>query len=359
MNKLFMSKNKYQHGGNIHETKGILYDFSANLNPLGMPENVKAALKRRVKVWEHYPDPQCSRLINQLSLWEGVPGRWIACGNGSADLIFRLALADQPHRALVLAPTFTEYEKALCSVGCEIVHHELLRENQFQVTEKLLDEIDESMDMVVLCNPNNPTGQLIAPELIGKVVDRCCRFGIRLLLDECSLDFVKKNEEYSGKRYLSHCANLVILKTFSKIFAMPGIRLGYVMSSDNELLHLISEIGQAWSVSSPAETAGMAAMAKENIEYVDQTQNIIEEERLYLEQGLRQLGMNVIPSQANFILFQTQLDLKEPLKRRSILIRSGDAYVGLSKDYYRVAIRSHQENEILLAALADIMANGK
>ena len=353
-----MMRNKFQHGGNIHRTKGILYDFSANTNPLGMPENVKAALKRRVIKWEHYPDPDCSRLNTQLSLWEGIPGRWIACGNGSADLIFRLALADQPRRAMVLAPTFTEYEKALCSVNCEVVHHYLKEDEQFRVTDRLLQAIDETMDMVVLCNPNNPTGQLIEAEMIEKIIDKCCRFGIRLVLDESALDFVQKGAQYSGKQFMARCANLVILKTFSKIFAIPGIRLGYVMSSDSELLHYMGEIGQAWSVSSPAETAGLAALARENEAYVYQTQNMIEQERQYLEQGLQRLGFEVIPSQANFILFKSEWELIEPLKSRSILVRGGDCYEGLSQNYYRIAVRSREENEILLAALADIIELG-
>lgn len=354
-----MIRNKFQHGGNIHQTKGILYDFSANTNPLGMPDNVKAALKRKVVRWEHYPDPDCSRLITSLSLWEGIPGRWIICGNGSADLIFRLALADQPQRALLLAPTFTEYEKALRSIHCEVVEHVLQEEQQFQLTESLLEQIDSSIDMVVLCNPNNPTGQLIQPELLAKIVRRCCQYGIRLLLDESGLDFVKKAGEYSGKRYMTQCANVVMLKTFSKIFAMPGIRLGYVMSSDTALLHMMSETGPAWNVSSPAETAGLAAMDRQNALYIRQTQDMIAEERAFLEDGLRKLGLKVIPSQANFLLFRCEQELVEPLQQRSILIRSGECYEGLDGSFYRIAVRSRDDNAILLASLADILEKNR
>lgn len=348
-----MDMKPYQHGGDIYHNKGIVYDFSANINPLGLPPNVKEALREGIGDWEHYPDPECSQLLEKLSLWEGVSGRWILCGNGAADLIFRLALADQPRRALLLSPTFSEYEKALRSVDCEICYHALQEENGFLLTEAILEQIDGSIDMVVLCNPNNPTGQLIAPQLMARIDEKCRRLGIRLLVDECFLEFVQNGSQYSAKSYLAQSAGVVILKAFTKIFAMPGIRLGYLMTTDHALLRRMEALAQAWSVSGPAQTAGAAAL--ENQEYVRKTQTIVAENRRLFSEGLRQLGFAVIPGYANYVLFKSEIELEEPLKQCGILIRRCDNYRGLPAGYYRAAVRTQRENQALLQALADLV----
>ncbi|HVI40748.1 MAG TPA: aminotransferase class I/II-fold pyridoxal phosphate-dependent enzyme, partial [Anaerovoracaceae bacterium] len=260
---------KLIHGGDIYSAKEQLnklvnppaiLDFSANINPLGLPEGVKQALIDSVTSFDVYPDPLCRELISGLSNYEGVPGEWILCGNGAADLIYRTVYAVKPKKAMVLAPTFAEYEEALNAVSCHVIHYELHERNGYQVEEGLLDELEEDLDMLFLCNPNNPTGQLMTKEFLLKIIRRCKALGILLFLDECFNEFLEEPQEYSAKEFLKVFDNLIILKAFTKIYAMAGIRLGHCISANGELLKKISEAGQPWSVSSPAQIAGIKAM---------------------------------------------------------------------------------------------------
>ena len=148
-------------------------DFSANVSPLGLPEGVAQAIREALPLADRYPDPLCRTLRAALSRAEGVPQEHILCGNGAADLIFRLVWAVKPHKALVTAPTFAEYASALDTVGCEVKRFFLEEANDFAPTDALVDAVDESIDMVFLCQPNNPTGQLASPELVKKLLRRC------------------------------------------------------------------------------------------------------------------------------------------------------------------------------------------
>ena len=147
---------RFEHGGNANSD--VLYDFSVNINPLGLPENVKKILIQNINIFSQYPDPECTNLIKKISGCENIPRKKIVCGNGAADLIYRLIYAVMPKRALLLAPTFSEYEKALAEVGCKIKYHYLCENENFQLTKRLLEDL-QNIDMFFLCNPNNPTGK--------------------------------------------------------------------------------------------------------------------------------------------------------------------------------------------------------
>ena len=165
-------------------------DFSANVSPLGLPEGVAQAIREALAEADRYPDPLCRTLRAALSRAEGVPPEQILCGNGAADLIFRLVWAAKPRRALVTAPTFAEYAAALDTAGCEVKRFFLGEAEDFAVTDALVDAVDESTDMVFLCQPNNPTGQLASPGLVEKLLRRCEACGAILAVDECFLDFL-------------------------------------------------------------------------------------------------------------------------------------------------------------------------
>ena len=186
---------KHIHGGDIYR-HGHITDFSANVNPLGTPESVKEAVRKSAEGIEHYPDVHCSKLKKALSEWEQVPESWLICGNGAADLIFALTLALKPKKALILAPTFAEYEQALKSVGCQITYFYLTEQEEFRVTEKILSEITPALDMVCLCNPNNPTGELTDREMLLKLSQKCREHQVFFAVDECFLDFVPKGQDY-------------------------------------------------------------------------------------------------------------------------------------------------------------------
>ncbi len=352
------------HGGDIYTAKEVLgklgnppqiLDFSANINPLGLPEGVKRAIAESVDTFDIYPDPLCRSLISALSAHEEVPGDWLLCGNGAADLIFRTAYAVRPKKAMVLAPTFAEYEEALLAAGCQVEHFGLSESDGFQTGEGLLDALDEGLSMLFLCNPNNPTGQLMSREFLHRVLQRCNSLGILLFLDECFNDFLEDPEQFSIKDYLKEFENLIILKAFTKIYAMAGIRLGYCMTANAGLLRDIRSAGQPWSVSAPAQLAGISALAEKD--YLEATKALLREEREYLISGLSETGIDVISSNANYIFIRDAngggKPLHEALFEKGILIRNCDNYHGLGPGYYRICIRKHEDNIKLIEALAE------
>lgn len=351
------------HGGDIYSAREQLslmenppdiLDFSANLNPLGLPEGVKLALIETVDKFDAYPDPLCRELIAGLANFEEVPASWLHCGNGAADIIYRLVYAEKPQKAMVLAPTFAEYEEALNTVSCQIVHHELKAGNAFQAEENLLDALQPDLDMIFICNPNNPTGQLVPKELILKIIQRCQALAILCVVDECFNDFLEDPGKYTAKEYLEKFDNLLIIKAFTKIYALAGLRLGYCLSSNEDLLKNLMGAGQPWSVSIVAQIAGIQAMKEK--EYLIRTRQLICAERKYLIPSLESLGILVIASAANYIFirwpFNTRQPLHEILFAQGILIRNCDNYHGLSPGYYRIGIKQHEHNVVLIDALS-------
>lgn len=350
---------EYTHGGDIVGAraiwKGKLLDFSANLNPLGMPESVRKAAEDAVREAIHYPDPLCRELCAAIARRDNVTPEQVLCGNGAADLVFRLAFSQRPRRVLVTAPTFSEYEDAVRAAGGEVVYHRLTPENDFDLTEAVLDDLDDSLDMAFFCTPNNPTGRLINRDLMLRILERCREKGIRVVVDECFLSLSDPGEQVSLAGELESFSNLVLLRAFTKSYAIPGLRLGYCLSADTALLDGLSRCAQPWSVSGPAQAAGLAALAEP--EYPARARQLIAVERSWLIDALRGLGLRVCPSQVNYILFRAPGvdDLKERLLVHGVLIRSCANYVGLGSDYYRVAVRPHRENEGLIGAMKEVL----
>ena len=169
----------HTHGGDVYRNKNVI-DFSANCNPFGTPKSVKEAAVQAMEEVFHYPDTDCQELREAIGVYEEVRPEWIICGNGAADLIYRLVLGTKPKQAVLFAPTFAEYEQALEIVNCEVKHYELKEENGFCVEETLLDWITEKTDIVFLCNPNNPTGQTIDRDMLIKILDRCKKQNIEI-----------------------------------------------------------------------------------------------------------------------------------------------------------------------------------
>jgi threonine-phosphate decarboxylase len=328
-------------------------DFSANVSPLGLPEGVVQAIRDALPLADRYPDPLCRTLRAALSRAEGVPQERILCGNGAADLIFRLVWAVKPHKALVTAPTFAEYASALDTVECEVKRFFLDETNDFAPTDALVDAVDESIDMVFLCQPNNPTGQLAEPALVEALLRRCEAVGAVLAVDECFLDFLPEGEGLSAKHLLKNSKKLIILKAFTKLYGMAGVRLGYCLCSDTELLARMRAAGQPWAISGLAQAAGIAAL--DETEYVAKVRALIEAQRPVLADGLRALGLRVIEGRANYLLFRAPEALGEALRRKGAVLRSCGNYPGLDASWYRTAVRTENENRQLLALLAETL----
>lgn len=343
-----------QHGGDIYTYRNML-DFSANLNPLGLPPGVIAAAQKGCTA-AVYPDPLCRELTAALARHEQLPAGQMICGNGAADLIFRLVWALRPRRALLIAPGFAEYEQALKTVGCDIEYFYLTPANGYRLTEEYLNALHSELDMLFICNPNNPTGLTVPPPLLQKIVHRAAGLHIRVALDECFNDLLDDPAKHSLKNSLNANPHLFILKAFTKTYAMAGLRLGYALSADEGLLAAMREIAQPWSVSLPAQLAGVAALAE--AAYVERARRLIAAERGRLLQELNRLGCQTFGAEANYIFFQTKPGLCEACRGHGLLIRDCGNYHGLTAGSYRVAVRLPEENDrmldILAAALTEI-----
>ncbi len=329
-------------------------DFSANVSPLGLPAGVAAAITAALPMADRYPDPLCRELRAKLAAAEHVPADWILCGNGAADLIFRLVLAVKPRRALLPAPTFAEYAAALDTVGCQITRFILKDTNHFAVPDTFVDAVTPETDLVFLCQPNNPTGQVTPLVLLEKLLHRCAACGAVLVVDECFLDFLPARDTLTAKTFLRNAPNVVILKAFTKLYAMAGVRLGYALCSNAALLAKMQASGQPWAVSSLAQAAGIAAL-QETV-YADTVRALIETQRPRLAAGLRALGLTVIEGEANYLLFRAPADFGETLRRHGAVVRSCANYPGLDGTWYRTAVRTGAENDRLLQIMQEVLA---
>ena len=321
-------------------------DFSASLSPLGMPGRVYQAAVDAMRDAGRYPDPSCRRLHAALSERHGVDRAQIVCGAGAADLIDRLARVLQPKRALIPAPTFSEYERALLSVGCEVERFPL--PGDFHLQEEFVGAITPETDAVFLCNPNNPTGLLTEPALLR----RCLKRGVTLIVDECFLDLTDDPARYSLVSFLRDYPNLILLRAFTKTFAMAGLRLGYALCGSAETARALRDVGQPWPVSVPAEAAGIAALKEPD--YENEVRAFLHTERARMLQTLSGMGLRVVPGQANFLLFYSEdTDLTQKLRTKGILLRDCRDFPGLCPGWYRTAIRKREENDMLLKALGE------
>lgn len=348
-----MSK-KLTHGGDwagfMAEYGVKPLDYSSNINPYGVPEGVKTAIVRAVENADNYPDPLCRRLVAKLGAHEGVDPEWITCGNGAADLIFRLALALRPKQALLPAPCFAEYEQALSTVDCQFRYYELKQECEFRIQEDILAQIDASLDIMFLCEPNNPTGVTTERSLLVRILERCKECNVILALDECFNEFLDDPDAHSMKDYLKEYPNLIIFKAFTKKYGIPGVRLGYVMQANGDMQNQMRICGQPWSVSNLAEEAGLACL--DETDYWEKGHALVKEQRRWLYDQLVSLGLKVYPGEANYLLFfdaaepdpALQASLGDRMRREGILIRSCDNYRNLTNGWYRVAVRLPEEN---------------
>ena len=340
-----------KHGGDIYRNRNVT-DFSSNCNPFGAPERVKKAIADSAEKIGNYPDTECTELRKAISEYEGVPSEYIICGNGAADLIFAIASGSRPSSALVTAPAFSEYSQALMASGCSIKKYFLKEENGFKINEDILEYITDNTDMMFLCNPNNPTGVVTENQLILKILKKCREKGTVLVLDECFTDFLEHPGKHTMKGFLEEYDNLIILKAFTKKYAVAGLRLGYAMTGSSSLCEKIKASMQPWGVSVPAQEAGIAAL-KEN-EYAKKSMEYLSKEKVFLKESISKAGFKVYGSEANYIFFKGPVTLYDYCLERGILIRDCSNYDGLEKGYYRVAVRLHNDNVKLIDLLKGI-----
>lgn len=361
---------EYQHGGDIY-TNHVKIDYSANINPLGVPKGVAEAICGAVADCDRYPDSQSASLRNKLSKFHGVSENTIVCGNGAADLIFQVVFTRKPKEALLIAPSFLEYEQALRAVSCHISYYDLKAEEGFLLNvENLISWIQESnirFQMIFLCNPNNPTGFAITRERMEAFLEFCRTNRIFCVVDECFNEFLEEPKRYSILDSMSclEWNHVFLLKAFTKIYAMAGIRLGYGICNDGKILEQIHSLRQPWSISSLAQAAGEAALSE--TEYVENTRKLMRKERDFMKGQLSSLGFHVFDSMANYIFFKDERPealaqdklLYHQMLSKQVLIRSCGNYRGLDGTYYRICIKQRAENEEFLTILKTILEKGE
>lgn len=338
------------HGGDIYGSE-ITLDFSANINPLGPPENVTCALIEALENLHFYPDPYCRELVQAISLHEGVKSEQVLCGNGASELIYAFSKSLKPKRVMLLAPTFSEYA---LSVGDQalILPYELQEKEDFLVGEDLIRALREQRpEILFLCNPNNPTGQLVEKDLLLRILQECEKLGCLLFLDECFMDL--SDRDLTMKEYLEDYQNLVILKALTKSYGLAGLRVGYVLSSNEELLQAMSQETQPWNVSSLAQVGAKEALAARG--HILCYKRMIKEQRPVLREALQSFGFRVVPSEVNFLLFKASKDLGRTLLERGIKLRDCSNYQGLEEGWYRVCVRDKEDHSRLIKSIEELI----
>ncbi len=367
------------HGGDIYRNR-VTMDFSVNLNPLGTPKEIIDAVLKALDNAGKYPDQEQEDVRRVIADYEGVDSSCVLAGNGASEMIMAVGKALDPKKALLFEPTFSGYEYVLKSSGCSIkhytlderdgfafsgkaiddafegkVHHKTSGQDDTSGTEKDADSKAENTDLIFLCNPSNPTGLCIEEQLLTNILDTAKAKGAFVCLDESFALMSEKAVKRSAADYLNKYDNLILIKSLTKLLAMPGIRMGYAISSPENISRIKMQLPE-WNLSVTSEAAIKAGIKMiGGTDFVKRTIDEIVIERKYLMEELKKLGFRVFDSDTCFVLFKGSEDLFEKLLNEKILIRNCSDHRGLGKGYYRVGARSHEDNIKLIKALQKIV----
>ncbi len=355
---ILSEKIKNMHGGNIYpylkENGCEPLDFSVNISPLPVPGEVKRAFIDEAEHLHRYPDNECTELREKLSVKYNVPAERIVIGNGASDLIYRIAYALKCKNVLMPVPAFSEYEAAFSVAGTKPEFYYTDGTKDFVIDSDLADAISPETDAVIMGVPANPSGKLVDDRTLAEILKKCSECGTYLILDECFLPFIKDGLSISTEDFNE---SLIIIRSFTKIFAMPGVRLGYCLCGAGELAEKIKKAGAPWQVSSMACKAGIAALEMD--EYVKKVRDVVNTERSRLYDVLEKAGAKVVKSDADFILFQSDKLTEEEFLKRGIMIRNCGNFRGLDDTWHRIAVKNSEDNDKLIAAITDIAGGGQ
>ena len=329
------------HGGDIYQNQ-VEVDFSVNINPLGIPDGVRKALHQAVEHCHCYPDIHAEALISGLSQQHNLSKEYIVCGNGASELLLAIMHAMKPGKILLPTPSFYGYEKAAKASWAEIFYYEMKEADGWALTEAFLEQLTADIDMIILANPNNPVGNVIDKALLTTICEKCRDLQITVVIDECFIEFTEASD-FKQEHSLEAFPNVILLRAFTKIYAIPGVRLGYLLCGKQDTCSRIRAQLPEWNLSIFAQMAGVAALEEQ--EYVIRTREVVKTEREYLRSEMQRMGITVYNSAANFLLLRCDIPLYEMLLAEQILIRDCSNYRGLAKGYYRIAVKSHMENE--------------
>ena len=379
------------HGGNIYKVfreKNIkeILDYSSNINPYGIPESLKKRITENLEVLERYPDPDYVELRQKLANLNKVNLSDIVLGNGATEIIFLFMKVINPKKILIVSPTFGEYERAVkateipgdtvslsCSNGdnknvenkkIEIEYFELKESDDFKLNiGNLKNELENKYDLLIICNPNNPTGKFLKLAQTEEILKECNKYDTKLFIDEAFIEFLADGMKESIINTEENKKNLFVTRAFTKFFAIPGLRLGYGMYFDKELEKKISEKKEPWSVNNFAEMAGLTVL--DDAEYIEKTLKWIAEEKIYMYEKLNKIsGMKVYETEVNFItgkidekLFSEGVNVKilrEKMLEQGILIRDASNFKFLDERFFRLAIKDRASNERVIEVMKEI-----
>lgn len=363
------------HGGNIYKVfrekkiKEIL-DYSSNINPLGIPGSLKKLIFENINILERYPDPEYVELRKKIAEKNEVNIENIIVGNGATEIIFLFIKALNPKKILIISPTFSEYERALAASkinknDIEINYFKLDEKEDFNLNiENLTKELDKNYNLVILCNPNNPTGKFLEISKIEKILKKCNEMETKLFIDEAFIEFVESWKEKTAIKIKENKKNLFIIRAFTKFFAIPGLRLGYGICFDDGIIKKMLEKKEPWSVNNFADIAGIALL--DDIEYIKNTENWIKEEKKYMFEKLSEIsGIEAYKTDVNFILIKIKNELfekglnvkkvRESMMEKGILIRDASNFIFLDERYFRLAIKDRKNNDRVLENLKEVL----
>ena len=379
------------HGGNIYKVfreKNIkeILDYSSNINPYGIPESLKKRITENLEVLERYPDPDYVELREKLANLNNVNLSDIILGNGATEIIFLFMKVINPKKILIVSPTFGEYERAVkateipgdtvslsCSNGdnknvenkkIEIEYFELKESDDFKLNiGNLKNELENKYDLLIICNPNNPTGKFLKLAQTEEILKECNKYDTKLFIDEAFIEFLADGMKESIINTEENKKNLFVTRAFTKFFAIPGLRLGYGMYFGKELEKKISEKKEPWSVNNIAEMAGLTVL--DDMEYIEKTLKWIAAEKKYMYEKLNEIsGIKVYETEVNFItgkidekLFSEGLNVKilrEKMLEQGILIRDASNFKFLDERFFRLAIKDRASNERVIEVMKEI-----
>ena len=379
------------HGGNIYKVfreKNIkeILDYSSNINPYGIPESLKKRITENLEVLERYPDPDYVELRQKLANLNKVNLSDIILGNGATEIIFLFMKVINPKKILIVSPTFGEYERAVKATEIsgdtvslsssngdnknienkkiEIEYFELKESDDFKLNiGNLKNELENKYDLLIICNPNNPTGKFLKLAQTEEILKECNKYDTKLFIDEAFIEFLADGMKESIINTEENKKNLFVTRAFTKFFAIPGLRLGNGMYFDKELEKKIPEKKEPWSVNNFAEMAGSTVL--DDAEYIEKTLKWIAEEKKYMYEKLNEIsGMKVYETEVNFItgkidekLFSEGLNVKilrEKMLEQGILIRDASNFKFLDERFFRLAIKDRASNERVIEAMKEI-----
>lgn len=364
-----MEKSKhYQHGGDleaIEEYYGIprnqLIDFSSNVNPLGISPKAKKELAQNLDLISTYPDRKYIQLRQKIAKYTGADFDLILVGNGSTELISLFITLIHPKKSLIIGPTYSEYEREIFLNGGKAEYYPLKEELNFQLDiEHLKTYLSDAIDLLVICNPNNPTGSYIAQKELSVILDYCASKNIFVMIDETYIEFVENMDEVTAIPLSKSYDNLIILRGISKFFSSPGLRFGYGICGNPELIKRMDEIKNPWTINILASFG--AGIMLEDTEYIEATKTLIHSERNKIYNTLKKWkNIKVYKPSANFVLFKLLRDditssmVFEKLIEQHMIIRDASSFPFLDSRYMRFCFLLPEQNQKLLDALKDII----